>query len=279
MNQNVNVVNEIQRVKDEIIQEIINEVSIGRENLNIKELKTRMLRRVSYILKENNMLGQKDLVLGIVDNETQDFFKEINGSFDRKGNCVSGTLNNELNKVQQEYTLDKKYDLSQGLKETLNRTLSNYNYENHETKDSIQKEISNRGFDSDGSVVYQKVRSELQRYGIYNENYIDDVIFQIDRSVRLDIEAVYDEYGSIDSKLSKQIENICAEKINTLDNQLEMKKEENTKSDNDKDSKFSKELQSLTNPFDDVVNNEIQQIDSPKKNKDIYKESLHIDLW
>lgn len=76
MNVNKNVINEIERVKEETIEEINEVISFESENLNIEQKRKDMLTGVSYILEENNMLRQEDLVLDIVESETQDFLKK-----------------------------------------------------------------------------------------------------------------------------------------------------------------------------------------------------------
>lgn len=232
---------------------------------------------MEYILATNNMSRISDLVLGIIDNETNGFFEKIDVSFENKEKCVAETLNNELGKVQQEYSLYEKYDLSQGLNEILKRTLNNYYYIKNEENKSIQKEIMNRELDSYKSVVYEKIKSKLQELGIYNENNVDDIICQIDSKVKADIEAAYDGNVVIDSKLSEQIENICFEKIKTLDRQLKVEKEEKSEGNKDQD-KFTAELQSLTIPFDEFVDNNRDEGNKIKENER-YKKPLPSDFF
>ena len=279
MNENNNVVNEIQRAKEETIQEVTRVILNGRENLNVEQLKKQMLRRVSNIIEENNLSRQEDLILNIVNNGTQNVFKEMNNSFNRKGNCIVTTLNTEFRHVQSESTSNQNYDLSQGLNELLRRALNNYDYEKKECRNSVSKQIMNNGFNSNRSIVYQTIRSELQRRGIYDENYIDDVIVQIDRRVKTDIGSAYDAYGIIDNKLTNQIENICVGEIKRLENELEVNKEDEIKSNNEKDSKFSDELQSLTNSFNEVVSADVEDNNSSEKINSKSKESLPADLF
>lgn len=147
----------------------------------------------------------------------------------------------------------------------MKKTLDNYDYEKKECHDLVSKQIMDKGFDSHRSSVYQKIRNELIRSEIYDEDYIDEVIVQIDNRIKSDIEEVYDEYGSMDNNLSKKIESICVEEIRGFKGKLE--KDDEVKTNNDKDSKFSNELQSLTNSVDDVVNRDIESFDKDKKNK------------
>lgn len=277
MKENNNVVNEIQRAKEETIQEVTRVILNGRENLNLDQIKNEILIRVENILKDNNFFRHKDSIISIVNDEVEPVLNKMDNSFDRKGNCLVSTLDNELSSVQKGYTLDKEYDMSQGLNETLNKTLNNYDYEKQDTKASIEREMQNRGFDSHRSIVYEKVKNELKDLGIYDEEYVNDIIVQVDTRVKNDLEKTYDSYLLIDNNLARQIEDICVSDIRNLNSKLQLKKSKDDELSKN-NSNFLSELKESTNSSEDIAKSDIVYPDRHEKIKNNEKEELSLPL-
>lgn len=277
MKENKNVIDEIERTKEEIITEVTRLIDSGRENLNLDQIKNEILIRVENILKDNNFFRHKDSIISIVNDEVEPVLNKMDNSFDRKGNCLVSTLDNELSSVQKGYTLDKEYDMSQGLNETLNKTLNNYDYEKQDTKASIEREMQNRGFDSHRSIVYEKVKNELKDLGIYDEEYVNDIIVQVDTRVKNDLEKTYDSYLLIDNNLARQIEDICVSDIRNLNSKLQLKKSKDDELSKN-NSNFLSELKESTNSSEDIAKSDIVYPDRHEKIKNNEKEELSLPL-
>lgn len=276
MNENNNVIDKIERTKEETITEVTRLIDVGRENLNLDQIKNEMLRRVENILEENNLFRHKYSIISIVNDEVEPVLNKIGNSFDRKGNCLVSTVDNELSGVQKECILnEEEYDTTLGLNEALNHTLNNYYYEKQDTKASIEREMQNRGFDSHSSIVYEKIKNELKDLGIYDEKYVNEIIVEVDTSVKNDLGTAYDSYLLIDNNLARQIEDFCVSEIRKLNSELKIEKSKD-QNINRNDSKFFNELKEGTNSLEDITQTDVEDTDKTSRVKNTEKEELSL---
>ena len=252
MNENEIKNNQIEEIKESVINKVRDLFGKAKDDLQIKRRLDILIQRyVPYILDNYGIKNVDENVQGVIYESLQTVYN-LDKNLDEKEDMFNNILNCSIDSRREEVINTDNNDLKHEINDVNKELFSRYS----EEKDKISKKekAEQDEYFTHAPEFKSRVRQILERKGIQNE----DVIYEIENRVKNTVGHIYEDYNEADKSISNNLEEICDEELGKYEQQVTTSRQD-VKSKNKK-NEFTDLLQDGVNPEIKIVKNDIDNI-------------------
>lgn len=273
MNENEIKNNQIEEIKESVINKVRDLFGKAKDDLQIKRRLDILIQRdVPDILESNGIRNVDETVQDALFESLEPVYN-LDKNLDEKENTFNNTLNYSIDSKRKEIINTGNDDLKHEINDVNKELFSRYS----EKKDNIDKKekAEQDEYFTHAPEFKSRVRQILERKGIQNE----DVIYEIENRVKNTVGHIYEDYNEADKSISNNLEEICDEELGKYEQQVTTSRQ-NVKPENKEKNEFTDFLQDGVNSEKEIVENDIDNVNNegePNKddlNKDNKKNAL-----
>ncbi len=273
MNENEIKNNQIEEIKESVINKVRDLFGKAKDDLQIKRRLDILIQRyVPYILDNYGIKNVDENVQGVIYESLQTVYN-LDKNLDEKEDMFNNILNCSIDSRREEVINTDNNDLKHEINDVNKELFSRYS----EEKDKISKKekAEQDEYFTHAPEFKSRVRQILERKGIQNE----DVIYEIENRVKNTVGHIYEDYNEADKSISNNLEEICDEELGKYEQQVTTSRQD-VKPENKEKNEFTDFLQDGVNSEKEIVENDIDNVNNegePNKddlNKDNKKNAL-----
>lgn len=273
MNENEIKNNQIEEIKESVINKVRDLFGKAKDDLQIKRRLDILIQRdVPDILESNGIRNVDENVQDVLFESLEPVYN-LDKNLDEKENTFNNTLNYSIDSKRKEIINTGNDDLKHEINDVNKELFSRYS----EEKDKISKKekAEQDEYFTHAPEFKSRVRQILERKGIQNE----DVIYEIENRVKNTVGHIYEDYNEADKSISNNLEEICDEELGKYEQQVTTSRQD-VKPERKGENDFTKFLQAGVNSEEKIGETDMGKINNegePNKddlNKDNKKYSL-----
>lgn len=273
MNENEIKNNQIEEIKESVINKVRDLFGKAKDDLQIKRRLDILIQRdVPDILESNGIRNVDENVQDVLFESLEPVYN-LDKNLDEKENTFNNTLNYSIDSKRKEIINTGNDDLKHEINDVNKELFSRYS----EEKDKISKKekAEQDEYFTHAPEFKSRVRQILERKGIQNE----DVIYEIENRVKNTVGHIYEDYNEADKSISNNLEEICDEELGKYEQQVTTSRQD-VKPERKGENDFTNFLQAGVNSEEKIGETDIGKINNegePNKddlNKDNKKYSL-----
>lgn len=273
MNENEIKNNQIEEIKESVINKVRDLFGKAKDDLQIKRRLDILIQRdVPDILESNGIRNVDENVQDVLFESLKPVYN-LDKNLDEKENTFNNTLNYSIDSKRKEIINTGNDDLKHEINDVNKELFSRYS----EKKDNIDKKekAEQDEYFTHEPEFKSRVRQILERKGIQNE----DVIYEIENRVKNTVGHIYEDYNEADKSISNNLEEICDEELGKYEQQVTTSRQD-VKPERKEKNDFTDFLQAGVNSEEEIGETDMGKINNegePNKddlNKDNEKYSL-----
>lgn len=214
MNENEIKNNQIEEIKESVINKVRDLFGKAKDDLQIKRRLDILIQRyVPYILDNYGIKNVDENVQGVIYESLQTVYN-LDKNLDEKEDMFNNILNCSIDSRREEVINTDNNDLKHEINDVNKELFSRYS----EEKDKISKKekAEQDEYFTHAPEFKSRVRQILERKGIQNE----DVIYEIENRVKNTVGHIYEDYNEADKSISNNLEEICDEELGKYEQQV-----------------------------------------------------------
>lgn len=273
MNENEIKNNQIEEIKESVINKVRNLFGKAKDDLQIKRRLDILIQRdVPDILESNGIRNVDENVQDVLFESLEPVYN-LDKNLDEKENTFNNILNYSIDSKRKEIINTGNDDLKHEINDVNKEIFNRYSLEK-EKIDRNEKDEQDEYFTHEPEFK-SRVRQILERKGIQNE----DVIYEIENRVKNTVGHIYEDYNEADKSISNNLEEICDEELGKYEQQVTTSRQD-IKPENKEKNDFTDFLQAGVNSEEKIGEIDMGKINNegePNKddlNKDNKKYSL-----